>query len=147
LYVQALEKSDVDPASLGGPLPLTIITFREGERTWIGFSSYAQLVEDRLTSLITPASPDATLATRTGLDRLRTERANVAGYWTLAGTATGGSLDQSDLRKFLASLGRSDVPILGRASGYAKGPSGEVQVRVPAQLFRDVATQLASGPR
>jgi hypothetical protein len=147
LYVQALEQSDVDPASLGGPLPLTIITFREGERTWIGFSSYAQLVEDRLTSLITPGGPDTTLATRPGLDRLRTERANVAGYWTLAGSATGSSLEQSDLRKFLASLGQSDVPILGRASGYAKGPSGELQVRVPARLFRDVATSLASKQR
>jgi hypothetical protein len=147
LYVQALEKSDVDPASLGGPLPLTIITFREGERTWIGFSSYAQLVEDRLTALITQASPEATLAARPGLGRLRTERANVAGYWTLAGSATGASLEQTDLRKFLASLGQSDVPILGRASGYARGPSGEIQVRVPAQLFRDVATQLASKQR
>jgi hypothetical protein len=144
LYAEALDKPDVDPATLGGPLPLVIITFRQGHRTWIGFSSYAQLIEDRLASVVTPAGPDATLEGRAGLARLHSEPANAAGFWTLSGLSTSPSLHRSDFRKFLSSLGQSDIPIVARASGHAAGPRGELQIHVPAPLFRDIALSAAA---
>ena len=43
-------------------------------------------------------------------------------------------------RKSIAVDVKSEVPIVGRAYGRGAGPSGEIQLHVPAQLFRDVAT-------
>lgn len=143
LYAEMLGDKTLDPAKLGGPLPLVIITFRDGPRTWIGFSSYAQLIEERLTALVATSSP-STLQNRAGLERLRRDRGNVAGYWTLAGISADASLRHSDLEKLLGSLGRSQVPVIGRAYGQAAGPSGVIQIHVPAQLFRDIATSAAA---
>jgi hypothetical protein len=142
LYAQVLDKPDLDPATLGGPIPLVLVIFREGNRTWLGLSSYAQVIEERLAGLITAPGPEATLAGRPGLERLRRERSSIAGFWTLAGL--GSALQQGELQAFLSSLGQSEVPILGRAYTQTAGPSGEIQLRVPAQLFRDVAMSVAS---
>jgi len=142
LYAQALDKPELDPTTLGGPIPVFFMTFREGSRTWIGFSSYAQVLEERLAALLAPSGPEATLEGRAGLDRLRRERSSIAGFWTLAGLRS--PFHQGELQDFLSSLGQSDVPILGRAYTQTAGPSGEIQVRVPAQLFRDVAMAVAS---
>ena len=38
----------VDPATLGGPIPIVIMTAREGKRSWLGFSSYAELLEQQI---------------------------------------------------------------------------------------------------
>ena len=67
LYAEALDKPGVDPAKLGGPIPLFFMLFREGQRTWLGFSSYAPLLEERLTSLLTPVGAAATLESKEGL--------------------------------------------------------------------------------
>lgn len=144
LYVEALDKPGVDPAKLGGPIPLFFMLFREGQRTWLGFSSYAPLLEARLTSLLTPGGTEATLESKAGLDRLRREPANIGGFWTLAGLQSRASLGRDELSRLLSSLGRSEVPIVGRAYGRSAGPSGELQVHVPAQLFRDVAMAMTS---
>jgi hypothetical protein len=145
LYADALDKPGVDAAKLGAPIPLVVVVFREERRTWFGFSSYAQLVEERLGTLLAPKGPEATLERKAGLDRLRRDTANVAGFWTLAGLQKGATLGQGELAKLLSSLPPSDVPIVARAYGQAAGPSGELQIHVPAQLFRDVA--LAIGPK
>jgi hypothetical protein len=142
LYAQVLDKPNLDPTTLGGPIPLFLVTFRDGTRTWLGISSYAQVIEERLAALLTAPAPEATLEGRAGLERLRRERSSIAGFWTLAGLRS--ALQQGELQDFLSSLGQSEAPILGRASTQTAGPSGEIQLRVPAQLFRDVAMSVAS---
>lgn len=146
LYAEALDKPGLDPAKLGGPIPLFFMLFREGQRTWLGFSSYAPLLEERLTSVLTPIGPEATLERKEGLNRLRRDPANIGGFWTLAGLRSRAALGQDELARLLSTLGASQVPIVGRAYGRGAGPSGEIQVHVPAQLFRDIATALTSQP-
>jgi hypothetical protein len=144
VYAEALDKPGVDAAKLGGPIPLFFMLFREGQRTWLGFSSYAPLLEERLTSVLAPVGAGATLERKEGLSRLRREPANIGGFWTLAGLQSRAALGQDELSRMLSSLGRSEVPIVGRAYGRGTGPSGEIQVHVPAELFRDVAAAVTS---
>ena len=132
-----LERSDGKPAS--GTVPIVILTCREGQRTWIAASSYAAWNEELLAGVLSSSGPEATLARRAGLEPLRQERANLAGFWTLTGLEQGWR--RPELKKLLASLGSSDVPLIGRAIGHAAGPNGELELHVPAQVFRDMAAQ------
>lgn len=132
-----------DPATLGGPIPVVIMTCREGKRTWLGFSSYAELLEQRMAAVAAPPHAEGTLAQRTGIERLRSEKANVAGFWTLAGLASGSMMGQDEVREALSKLGESEVPIYGRMSMYASGPRSQADIHVPAQVFKDIATGAA----
>ncbi|MEO8182599.1 MAG: hypothetical protein ABI895_27520 [Deltaproteobacteria bacterium] len=123
-----------------GTVPISILIGREGQRTWIAASSYPSLNEELLAGIVAVNGPEATLARRAGLEALRQEKANLAGFWTLSGIAN--SWRRPELKKLLASLGPSDVPMIGRATGHAAGPSGEAELHVPAQVFRDMAAQL-----
>ena len=142
-FAQALEHGGVDPAGLA-PIPVTIVTSREGQVSWFGISSYAAVVEQKLSALLTGAAPGGGLGGRAGLERLKSDRGNAAGFWTLAALAGTPNLGKSELAKFLAPLEHNQVPIVGRALGRAAGPSGALEVHVPAQLFRDVALAAAT---
>jgi hypothetical protein len=146
LYASALGKDakSVDPKKLA-PLPLVLYTCRDHQRTWLAISSYSQLAEERLAGVLAPSSPEATLAHRAGLEVLRRERSGMAGFWTLTGLGSGFSL-KADVRRFFAQLGPSDVPILGRTHTTAVGPSGEAELDIPAQVFRDAAARLTLRP-
>ncbi|HKO92170.1 MAG TPA: hypothetical protein VJU61_13495, partial [Polyangiaceae bacterium] len=99
-----------DRAKLGSaPLPIVLVSCRAGQRTWIAVSSFAALNEELLSGALTPSGPEATLASRAGLESLRQERANLAGFWTLAGLEQGVG-DRSGLKKALTTFGTSDVP-------------------------------------
>lgn len=140
LFAAALDDTTTDPATLGGPIPVALIACREGQRTWLGLSSYLPLVEERLTALVKSAQPrEATLANRSGLDRLRLERSNVGGFWTVAGLQSGMSLGQGELRRLLSALGKSETPIVGQVTSSAQGPSSRLELHVPSQLFLDLA--------
>jgi hypothetical protein len=120
-------------------VPISILICREGQRTWIAASSYPSLNEELLVGVLSSSGPEATLARRAGLEALHQEKANLAGFWTLTGLEH--SWRRPELKKLLATLGASDVPIIGRANGHAAGPNGEAELVVPAQVFRDVAAQ------
>lgn len=141
LFAEALEGSGVDPATLA-PIPIVIVTSREGSVSWFGISSYGGVIEQKLGTLAGGASP--TLGARAGLARLRSDRANAAGFWTLGGLAASPSFDKGELATFLAPLADNQVPIVARAVGRAAGPSGAFEVHVPAQLFRDIALAAAT---
>jgi hypothetical protein len=142
-FSEALEGSGVDPAALA-PIPVVIVTSREGSVSWFGISSYGNVVEQKLGSLQASANPSQTLAGRAGLERLRSDRGNAAGFWTLAGLAASPSFDKGELATFLAPLADNQVPIVARVIGRASGPSSALEVHVPAQLFRDVALAAAT---
>jgi hypothetical protein len=144
IIAKAQGDDDADPATLGGPIPIVIMLCREGKRTWLGFSSYAELLEQKMIAVAAPARADGTLAQRSGIERLRAERANVAGFWTLAGLASGAMMGQDEVREALSKLGESDVPIYGRMSMSASGPRSQADVHVPAQLFKDIAAATAA---
>lgn len=142
-FADALEGSGVDPAGLS-PIPIVIVTGREGSVSWFGISSYGSVIEQKLGTLVAGASSSPTLSARAGLTRLRSDRGNAAGFWTLAGLAASPSFDTGDLATFLAPLADNQVPIVARALGRASGPSGALEVHVPAQLFRDIALAAAT---
>jgi hypothetical protein len=134
------QDDDTDPAALGDPIPITLMTCREGKRTWLGFSSYAPLLEQRMAVAVAPPRPEQTLAQRPGLERLQRERANVAGFWTLAGLASGGAFGQEEIRQALSRVSNSQTPIPVKVSLQAQGPRSRAEVHVPAQVFREVAS-------
>jgi hypothetical protein len=111
------------------------------------------VLEQKLASVVAASAPEGSLSTRAGLDRLRQEPANAAGFQTLAGLATSPSLADKGMDSVLAALSGNMVPILGRGQGQSAaiagspGPSGRVQVHVPAQLFKDVAVAVATRQR
>jgi hypothetical protein len=147
LYIPALGKDskDADPKRLS-PLPIVLVTCREGQRTWIAISSYSQLAEDRLAGVLSAAASEATLAHRSGLEPLQRDRSLIAGFWTLSGLGSGVSFGKGGPKKFFASLGPSDVPILLRTRSQTRGPSGEAEVDIPARVFRDAAAHLLPKP-
>jgi hypothetical protein len=123
-----------------------ITSCREGTYTWLGLSSYGAVLEQKLASVLT-SGPEGGLGTRAGLERLKQEPANAAGFQTLAGLATNPAFAGKGLDAVLATLGQSQIPIVARGQGLAAGPSGRVQLHVPAQLFRDIALAAASQKR
>lgn len=124
----------------GAPIPVFVLTFREGKRTWIGLSCYSALLEERFTALLAPSEQAPTLERRAGLDRLRTERVTGGGFTTTSALRARSSLpDDAPAAGFLRALPESDVPIVSLASASAEGPSARIDMYVPAQVFRDVA--------
>jgi hypothetical protein len=135
------DKSGAPPPS--GNVPLVLITCREGTRTWLAYSSYAALAEERLAGVIAPSGPEGTLERRAGLEPLRNVRAAAAAFTTVNGLKAR-LRHKKKLSKALSSLGDSDVPFILYANGYAQGPSGEVKINVPSQVIRDLAAPYAA---
>jgi hypothetical protein len=138
LFAEAFEEKGVDVTKLA-PIPIVIVTCRDAGYSWFAVSSYGGVLEQKLATVIAKAGPEGALEGRAGLERLRRDRGNAAGFWTLAGIASGPEFASSDLGKLLAPVAQNQVPIVGRAIGQSAGPSGLLQVHVPAQLFRDIA--------
>jgi hypothetical protein len=138
LFAEAFEDKGVDVTKLA-PIPIVIVTCRVAGYSWLAVSSYGSVLEQKLATVMAKAGPEGALEARAGLDRLRRDRGNAAGFWTLAGIASGPEFASSELGKLLAPVAQNQVPIVGRAIGQSAGPSGLLQVHVPAQLFRDIA--------
>jgi hypothetical protein len=148
LFSEALADKEVDPKQLA-PIPLVLISCRDGKYTWLGLSSYGSVLEQKLTAVLAASASESSLAARAGLERLRQESSNVAGFQTLAGLASGPSFGDRSFSKELAPFADNEVPILFRARGLSAGaagpgPTGSFQLRVPASLFRDIAIAAAS---
>jgi hypothetical protein len=151
LFSEALAEKGVDPKQLA-PIPIVLISCREGTYTWFGLSSYGSVLEQKLSAVLTASTPEGTLATRAGLERLRRESSNVAGFQTLAGLASGPSFGDRTIATHLAPFADNQVPMLVRARGLSTGaagpgPTGSLQVRVPAALFRDIAMAAVASKR
>ena len=142
LIVEAVEDKPGNAKELA-PIPIVILSCRDGRYSWFGFSSYGSVLEQKLAAVISGGGPESTLAARPGIERLKTERANAAGFWTL-GALSRPSFVKSELDQLLAPFAGNNVPILGSATGHAAGPSGLMQAHVPAQLFRDIALAVAT---
>jgi hypothetical protein len=148
LFAEALADKGIDPTKLS-PIPISIVSCRDGKYTWLGVSSYGAVLEQKLASVLTAAGPEGSLATRAGLDRLKQEPANAAGFQTLAGLANSPSFAGNGVDSVLAGLAQNVIPIVGRGQGFgpsdrSPGPSGRVQLHIPAQLFKDVALAVAT---
>jgi hypothetical protein len=141
--LQDLDDGESGAPQLTGNVPLVLITCREGTRTWIAYSSYAALAEERLAGVIAPAGAEATLDRRAGLESFRSVRAAAAAFTTVNGLKHR-LQHQKKLAKALGALGDSDVPFILRANGYAQGPSGDVKIHVPSQVIRDLAAPYAA---
>jgi hypothetical protein len=151
LFSEALGEKGVDPKTLA-PIPIVLISCREGKYTWFGLSSYGSVLEQKLSAVLTASAPEGSLATRAGLERLRRENSNVAGFQTLAGLASGPAFGDRTLSTHLAAFADNQVPMLIRARGLnagaaGPGPTGSFQLRVPAALFRDIAMAAAASKR
>lgn len=146
LLAEALDDESVDATKIA-PIPLVIVACREAGYSWFGVSSYASVLEQKLAAALGGNPSEGTLKTRAGLERLGVDRGNVAGFQTLGGLASSPSLAKGDLGPILAPLAGSDIPLIARAQAFGSGhgsvpspgPSGLVQLHVPAQVFRDVA--------
>jgi hypothetical protein len=148
LFAEALAEKGIDATQLS-PIPISIVSCRDGKYTWIGVSSYGAVLEQKLASVLTATGPEGSLATRAGLDRLKQEPANAAGFQTLAGVANSPSFAGKGVDSVLAGLAQNMIPIVGRGQGLGPsdrnpGPSGRVQLHVPAQLFKDIALAAAT---
>jgi hypothetical protein len=76
----------------------------------------------------------------------------VAGFQTLAGLASGPSFGDRTIATHLAPFAGNQVPMLVRARGLSTGaagpgPTGSLQLRVPAALFRDIAMAAVASKR
>jgi hypothetical protein len=148
LFSEALGEKGADPKQLA-PIPIVLISCRDGNYTWFGLSSYGPVLEQKLGSVFTTSAPESSLAARAGLERLRQESSNVAGFQTLAGLASAPAFGTRSLADELAPFADNQVPILIRARGLTAGaagpgPTGSLQLRVPASLFRDIAIAAAA---
>lgn len=144
VFAEVVGNDSIDTTGLA-PIPFVILTCREGQVSWFSISSYATLAEQKLSALVASSSnAGSTLASRTGLERLRNDRGNAAGFWTLAGLASSSSLRSGEFGAILTPLAQNQIPIVGRALGHASGPSGTLEVHVPSQLFRDIALAAAT---
>lgn len=151
LFAEALAEKGVDPKKLA-PIPVVLISCREGKYTWFGLASYGSVLEQKLSAVLNASAPEGSLATRAGLERLRQESSNVAGFQTLAGLASGPSFGDRSLAEHLTPFADNQVPMLIRGRGLnsgsaGPGPTGSFQLRVPASLFRDIAMAAAAGKR
>jgi hypothetical protein len=151
LFSETLAEKGVDPKQVA-PIPLVLLSCREGKYTWFGLSSYGSVLEQKLVAVLAAPGPEGTLASRPGLERLGQENANVAGFQTLAGLASGPSFGDRSLQDTFAPFANNQVPMLMRARGLASGaagpgPTGSFQLRVPASLFRDIAMAAAAGSK
>ncbi len=140
LYAEIAPESGA--AKLDKPIPFAILVCRDGRRTWLGLSSYADLLEERMAALLGTPDPASTLDRKSGLERLRREKSLVGGFWTLAGLQSSAAWGKTGLGEALAPLGQSKTPIIGRTLARAEGPNGTVYAHVPSQLFAEIAAAL-----
>jgi hypothetical protein len=143
VFAEAFADTGIDPAGLA-PIPIVIVAGREGQVSWFGISSYGSLLDQKLNAVLSSSGAGSSLAGRAGLEPLRSDPGNAAGFWTLAGLAAAHSFGKSELGTLLAPLESNQVPIVGRALGRNAGPSGLLEAHVPAQLFRDIALAAAT---
>jgi hypothetical protein len=119
-------------------------TARSAPWTWIGISSYDKLLEEKLRGLYDPSARKATLATRPGLEVLKTERVSGGGFMTLAELISAYPLDENEspaaLLASLPNAGQTPMIMLGRTS--PTGPQASANLSVPKAVFQDLGAVL-----
>jgi hypothetical protein len=133
---------DAPPPS--GTVSVLVTSARSAPWTWVGISSYDKLLEEKLRSVYDPGARKATLATRTGLEPLRTERVAAGGFLTLAEFVASYPLDEQQspaaLLAALPNVGQTPMLFFGRTS--PDGPKGSAELNLPKAVFQDLGAVL-----
>ncbi|MET0411255.1 MAG: hypothetical protein ABW217_08155 [Polyangiaceae bacterium] len=143
LLDEAKPKSpDAPPAT--GTVSVLVTSARSAPWTWVGISSYDKLLEEKLRSVYDPGARKATLATRPGLEPLRSEPAAVAGFMTLAEIVASYPLDEQQspaaLLAALPNLGQTPMLLFGRTT--PDGPKASAALNLPKAVFQDLGAVL-----
>jgi hypothetical protein len=127
-----------------GTVSVFITSARSAPWTWIGISSYEKLLEEKLRSVYDPAARKATLASRTGLEPLKTERVAAGGFLTLAEVVASYPFDdEQSPTAVLASLpnvGQTPMQFFARTT--PEGPKAGGQLNLPKAVFQDLGAVL-----
>jgi hypothetical protein len=137
-----LKSPDAPPPS--GTVSVLVTSARSAPWTWVGISSYDKLLEEKLRSVYDPSARKATLATRPGLEPLRSERVAVGGFMTLAEIIASYPLDEQQsptaLLAALPNLGQTPMLFFGRTT--PDGPKGSAALNLPKAVFQDLGAIL-----
>jgi hypothetical protein len=141
----ASKAASSQPDKAGKPMAYLVL-MPEPDRMWFGFSMDREVLYERLKSLRTPAG--STLATRPGLESLKTETANYAGFGTLAGGISPflKALPDKKVGALLAGAALASTPYRGQTpivTFLCIKPGGAPvlvwKARIPKEVFQDVA--------
>jgi hypothetical protein len=136
------KSADAPPPS--GTVSVLVTSARSAPWTWVGISSYDKLLEEKLRSVYDPGARKATLATRPGLEPLRSERVAAGGFLTLAEfIASYPMAEQQSPTALLAALpnaGQTPMLFFGRTA--PEGPKGSAALNLPKAVFQDLGAVL-----
>jgi hypothetical protein len=137
-------KSKSDAAAATGTVSVLLTTARVAPWTWLGISSYDKLVEQKLRSVYDPSARKETLATRPGLESLKSERVAGGGFFTLAELIASYPLDPGQsptaLLSALPNAGQTPLVFVGRTA--PEGPTASATVTLPKSVFQDLGAAL-----
>ena len=144
-------------AAAKGFIGVTMIVAPDGPaRTWIGFGGDAAILRDKLKASLSAASKDGSLASRPGLESLRSGALQSGGFVSIAGSTHSildlarGRASRSDTRVLAAisaampNKGQTPVLVTSTAKGGAT-PSVAVEVQIPKGTVDDVAAAILAG--
>jgi hypothetical protein len=122
------------------PIPLLLVCVHAAPWTWIGISSYDKLLDQKLRPLYDASARGATLQGRTGLDKLKTERANWAGFVSFGELATAYPVEENDTAwELLASLpNHGETPVVFQGNTSTEGPRADLTFNFPKGVFQDL---------
>lgn len=127
-----------------GTVSVLVTSARSAPWTWVGISSYEKLLEEKLRSVYDPGARKATLATRAGLEPLRTERVAAGGFLTLAEIIASYPLDEQQAPGALLTAlpNQGQTPMLFFARTTPEGPKASAALNLPKAVFQDLGAVL-----
>lgn len=134
-----------------GTAQITLAVVADGPRTWVLIGGDAAVLRKRLAE-VKAAKGDQTLATRDGLDLLKSAKVSSASFATLEPAVRAvertmrGVGKAEELRKVIDSLpnkGRTPLVALGTSTGGAS-PSMTVELQVQKGTFDDLAAMIVA---
>jgi hypothetical protein len=133
-----------------GTFTFTIVVMPDGDRTWVAFGSDTAALASHLAAVKDGAPKDGTIASREGLESLKTGPNTAAGFLSMAGLAhaSRSSLrtvlshrEHSRIEEAIGSLphkGETPVLLLGTGATGAT-PSGTLEVRLQKGNIEDLS--------
>ena len=121
-------------------------------RTWVGYGADETSVASHIKVALSTSSDPGTLASRTGLDDLKTAKIGSGGFLTMRGALSPSPLspifknDDRDMERMFFRLqnapqkGETPIPIMVRAIAPAAQGAGSVEVslKVPRDCVKDL---------
>ena len=133
-----------------GTMGVTLAVVQDGDRTWLAFASEASIVKDKLAAVKTGAPKEGTIASREGLDALKSASSSSGGFLSMATAFSSMSNMARQGRKrdrlsaMIASLPhKGSTPILLLGSVQAGGsPSVSFEMRAQRGTFEDISSAI-----